>query len=90
MDIDAGSLVSSVAGRDKGRVFVVVGIENGYCLICDGKIRKSDKPKRKKLKHIEPTGLVSEALKNKIALGERLTNSEVRRGIAAFYEEPIN
>ncbi len=87
MDIDAGSLVYSIAGRDKDRVFVVVGLEGMFCYLVDGKVRKCDKPKKKKLKHIQSVGYKAEALKKKIALGERLTNSEVRKVIAAYHEE---
>ncbi len=87
MDIDAGSLVYAIAGRDKGGVFVVMHLSGPYCYLANGKNRKSDTPKKKKLKHVNPTGFTAEALKEKIALGERPTNSEIRRAIAAYHEE---
>ncbi len=87
MDIDAGSLVYSIAGRDKGGVFVVVGLEGMFCYLVDGKIRKCDNPKKKKQKHLKSTAYIAEALKDKIARGERLTNSEVRKAISTFHEE---
>ena len=87
MDVDAGSLVYSIAGRDKGGVFVVVGLEGIYCYLADGKCRKAESPKKKKQKHIKASGYMAETLKEKINLGERLTNSEIRRAIAAFSEE---
>ena len=86
MDIDAGSLVYSIAGRDKGGVFVVVGLAGTYCYLADGKSRKVENPKKKKWKHLEASGHVAEALMDKIKLGERPTNSEIRRAIAAFSE----
>ncbi len=51
-----GHLVVSLAGRDKDIVCAVVGIpdDDGYVLIADGKIRKVENPKKKKLKHIKP------------------------------------
>lgn len=87
MDIDAGSLVYSNAGRDKGGVFVIMHLEGIYGYLADGKTRKVDTPKKKKLKHIADTGCVAGALQEKIALGERPTNSEIRRAIAAYHEE---
>ena len=46
-------MVKSVAGRDGGSYAFVVGEpEPGYVLIADGRIRKVENPKRKKLKHI--------------------------------------
>ncbi len=87
MDIDAGSLVYSIAGRDKGGVFVVLSLSDMYCYLADGKIRKTDNPKKKKQKHLKATGHTADALKEKITSGERPTNSEVRRAIAAYLDE---
>ncbi len=87
MDIDAGSLVYSIAGRDKGGVFVIIRLEGIYGYLADGRIRKTDTPKKKKLKHMKSTGYTANALQNKIAIGERPTNSEIRKAIAAYHEE---
>lgn len=47
-------IVRSKAGRDKDRLFIVSKDEqNGYLEIVDGMLRKVDKPKRKKQRHIE-------------------------------------
>ncbi len=51
--IAPGSFVYSKRGRDSGRVFIVTGVcEPGCVLIVDGKLRKVEKPKKKKLKHV--------------------------------------
>ena len=48
-------IVRSLVGRDKGRLFLVVGVTNqGELLLADGKIRKVETPKKKKEKHTEP------------------------------------
>lgn len=48
-----GDAVAARAGRDKGRIFVVVGIPDAqYALISDGDTRKLNKPKRKKWMHL--------------------------------------
>ncbi len=51
--IQVGQVVKSKSGRDKGRVFLVYEILNeDYVLIVDGDLRKVDKPKKKKIKHL--------------------------------------
>lgn len=60
MDIEKGSLVYSRAGRDKGTLFVVLAIEGDWVYLADGDTRRAQKPKKKKLKHINKTNKVAE------------------------------
>ena len=76
MDICRGSLVYSRAGRDKGGLFLVLHVENGYAYLADGEVRKVLKPKKKKLKHLNNTNTVLEAD------FENLTNSDIRKMLA--------
>ncbi len=49
-----GRFAVSLSGRDKGRVFIIVDTsEENFAQLCDGELRKLEKPKRKKLKHIK-------------------------------------
>lgn len=51
MDVDLGQVVYSIAGRDGGRVFVVVGIiDDKHVLISDGDLRRIEKAKKKENK----------------------------------------
>lgn len=59
MEIVKGSIVRAKAGRDKGNYFVVLSIDDTYAYIADGKTRKVEKPKKKKLIHLEPTASVT-------------------------------
>ena len=58
MEFEAGRVVRSKAGHDSNNIFAVVGTDGDYILICDGKERKVEKPKRKNPKHIERTSFV--------------------------------
>ena len=87
MDIGLGSIVFSKAGRDKGDYFVVVACEGEFAYICDGKTRKCDKPKKKKLKHLTVTNSVSELICEKIQESGKVTNNEIRRAIGEFREK---
>lgn len=77
--MELGRIVRTRAGRDKGRYFVVVDvIDDEYVCLVDGELRKLAKPKRKKLKHLEPTKDIHEGLRDKIAQGTRIFDAEVR------------
>nr|WP_243700692.1 RNA-binding protein [Caldanaerobacter subterraneus] len=79
-DLQLGQVVRSKAGRDKGRVFVVVGrVDEQHVLIADGDLRKIEKPKKKKYKHLQRYNDVLLAVKEKLEKGESLTNEEIRR-----------
>lgn len=55
MKLQKGSVVMASAGRDRGGLFVVTDVQEGYCCIADGKSRKLLSPKRKNIKHIRMT-----------------------------------
>ncbi|MDR0841347.1 MAG: KOW domain-containing RNA-binding protein [Christensenellaceae bacterium] len=49
-----GRVAVATAGRGKGKRFVVVAEEGAeYLLLCDGRTRKLNKPKRKKRRHLQ-------------------------------------
>jgi large subunit ribosomal protein L14e len=83
-----GGIVRSKAGRDKGRIFIIVGVLNSlYVLISDGKLRKIEKPKKKKIKHIEPLGIIVKSLGTKLTNTERVTNAEIRKTLSMYKDE---
>ena len=55
--MEKGTVVKSLAGRDKGRLLAVMQSGNGSVLVCDGKERPIDRPKSKNIRHIECVGL---------------------------------
>ena len=52
LDNIIGLYAESRAGNDKGKIFIIVKVENEYAWIADGKSRSIEKPKRKNLKHL--------------------------------------
>ena len=82
MDIAKSTIVKSVAGRDKGKLFFVLDMEEDFLLLADGKTRKVENPKRKKRKHAEFAMESDTRVAEKIRNGEKITNSEVRRTLA--------
>lgn len=78
--------VVSKAGRDKGELFLILRMEGEYAYIVDGQLRKVDKPKKKKLKHLQRIDYISEFISAKLDNGDRVTNSEVRKALAQYRE----
>lgn len=75
-----GQIVKSKSGHDKGNVFFVVEvIDEDYVLIADGDRRKSESPKKKKVKHLQPYNRINETVAEKLAQGLKLENIELQR-----------
>lgn len=73
-----GSVVFSRAGRDKGRFFLVSEIvDDAYVRLTDGDVRKLDKPKLKKVRHLKNTGDVLDGIAEKIEKGVKIYDAEV-------------
>ena len=87
MDISKSDIVISLAGRDKGKLFYVMDTEDNYVLIADGKGRKLENPKRKKLKHVRRVTRTETRVAAKILNGDKVLNSELRRDLATFGQQ---
>ena len=87
MEIAKSNIVRSDAGRDKGKLFVVLAVEGEFLLLADGKTRKVENPKRKKRRHVLFVSAEKTRLSEKITGNVKFTNSELRRTLAAFRDE---
>ena len=78
-----GAIVRSLRGRDQGELAVIIALlDERFALIADGDRRKFDRPKRKNLLHLEPTGIVSEEVANSLSETGRVTNGKLRFAVA--------
>lgn len=60
-EIRIGQVVESTCGRDAGKFFIVIALEEkDFVLIADGKVHKIQKPKHKNKKHLRKMPAVSE------------------------------
>ena len=89
MEISRSDLVQSVAGRDKGMLFFVIDTDGVYVSLANGKERKLEQPKRKKLIHVRKVLRSDSDLARRIRADERILNSELRRELAV-YSRQIN
>jgi ribosomal protein L14E/L6E/L27E len=72
-----GQIVCSKSGRDKGYFLVVIGEDDKFLYVADGKERPLEKPKRKNPKHLVFTNTVLEENSFK-------TNKSLRKTLAVF------
>ena len=82
-------MVESTAGKDKGKLFYCVGTDDVYLLLADGKSRTLESPKRKKYKHTRKVLRAETRVAAKIASGDKVLNSELRKDLA-FIGRSIN
>ncbi len=87
MDIAKADIVRSAAGHDKGDLFAVLETDGTYALIADGKLRKIEKPKRKKHRHLLFEAHAEGRTADKLRGGEHITNAELRRMLAGYTAE---
>ncbi len=85
-----GSIAKSTAGRDRGRIFIIVGVlDDSHVLVADGRLRKIEKPKKKKLKHLGTDGKPDrEAVM--LIKENRLTNKTAAKITASYHNSPTN
>ncbi len=92
MSENAGWIVRSAAGRDRGGIFCTVGgDEAGRLLLADGKRRRVGAPKRKNPRHVEVLRGALDPWEHpiirKLKESGPVTDRELRRALAAFKEE---
>lgn len=77
MELTRGLVVRSAAGHDKGGFFVILEAGVSVAVICDGKRRSLEHPKKKNSRHLYTTNTrLSETLMQ--------TNRAIRRALAEF------
>ena len=80
-----GRVAVSTAGRDRRRAFLVVGLSgDGYVLLCDGILRKMERPKKKKLKHVRLEPAVAEDIKDQLMQGNDVQDAQIRKSILSL------
>ena len=83
-DIRISDLVLSTAGRDAGSLFYCVGCDAKFVLLVNGKDRTMDRPKRKSRRHVQKVLRSETRVADKLRLGDKVLNSELRRDLADF------
>lgn len=87
IEYELGQVVRSAAGRDQGNLFVIIDIEDPYVMLVDGKTRRLEQPKKKKMKHIQITHDIIEALGEKLTNGDKISNAEIRKSLKNYEQK---
>lgn len=83
--ISLGQVVQSRAGRDKDRFFIVIDlIDESYALVVDGGLRKINRPKRKKLKHLTCKPVVNQDIMKKLDQNEPVYDQDICHALKGF------
>ena len=86
-----GQFVISKASHDKGTVYVIVAEEGEFVYLTDGRLKKPDKPKKKRRKHIQPINrMVDKLLQEKLEAGEPVQPEEIKFAIRQYTENQLS
>lgn len=81
--IALGQAVRSLAGRDRGRLYVVIGFSPPFLLVADGRDRGAARPKKKNVRHVGVLKYVDEGVAATVAGGREVTDRELRAALRA-------
>jgi ribosomal protein L14E/L6E/L27E len=88
--VELGSVVVSRAGRDEGRLFLVVAeVDDDFVMVANGALRRMDRQKKKRRKHLKPTGVVVEALRERLSQGKPVEDHELRAWLSEEEEKLV-
>lgn len=76
--------VKSLAGHDKDEIYVILQIEEDICYVADGKSKTIEKPKKKKMKHLQPIHIIDQELQTKLDSLGHLQNEDIKRAIKIY------
>lgn len=72
-----GNIVGCSHGKEKNRLMVIICIKEDFVYICDGKRRKIQNPKKKRIKHIFETN-------HNLDIQQANTDKKIRRILSEF------
>ena len=77
MELKKGQVVRCGAGREQGGFFLVLAVCGRTALICDGRHRPLERPKKKNVIHLSPTSTV-------LPDSSMRSNREIRNALRPF------
>ena len=85
-----GMFAVSLAGHDKGKMYVIIREDNEYVYLADGDKKPVENPKKKKKKHVQPvkTGL-DKILVNKLQNAKVIYNEEIKYAIKVKAKQEV-
>lgn len=87
LEFQVGQIVKSKAGRDKNHYFIIIEDLGEYVYLVDGHLRKLEKPKKKKKKHLQTINVIVNDLKEQIIEGYKITNADIRKALELYVDD---
>ncbi len=75
-------VVVATAGRENGKWYYVIGADDEFLYLANGKDRSLENPKRKKRKHAKKVLRSETRVAEKLRNGDKVLSSELRRDLA--------
>ena len=79
-----GCFATSLAGHDHNNVYIIVDADDEYVYLADGKLKKVDNPKKKKLKHVQLIKRTDDTITGRINDNAALTNEDIKYAIKKY------
>lgn len=76
-----GCFATSIAGHDHNNIYVIIAADDEYVYLVDGKIRKVNNPKKKKLKHVQLIKRTDDTIAGRINNNVALSNEDIKYAI---------
>jgi len=76
-----GCFATSIAGHDHNNIYVIIDADDEYVYLVDGKIRKVNNPKKKKLKHVQLIKRTDNTIAGRINNNVALSNEDIKYAI---------
>lgn len=86
-EYEAGMFVTSRAGHDKDKLYVITKVDSEYVYLVDGKYKTFHCPKKKSIKHIQLIHKTDETLAAKYKKNETIKDEEIKRAIKLYKAE---
>ena len=82
-----GCFARSIAGHDKGTVYVIISADAEYVYLSDGRLKTIDKPKKKKIKHMQLANIKDSNIESKQKKQIKLIDEDIKRAIKIYISE---
>ena len=76
-----GMYARSLAGHDKGKLYIIIETDTQYVYLSDGKLRPLEKLKKKKLKHVQVDYSIFQPLQEQMEQQVSVSNEDIRKAI---------
>ena len=79
--LEKGMFARSLAGHDKGKLYIIIEADEEFVSVSDGRLRPLEKLKRKRRRHVQPGYEISGVLAARMREGLPLRNEDIRKAI---------